>query len=101
MEKGLIRRIALGMALTGALAANSADVEQRAETLVDAMTLVEQIQLLRPLAATSFQFAPGANTFPETLRKPLPEGAIGSAGLLPPARSCSSPRTISIWPTVS
>ena len=71
------------MALAGALAANSAEVEQRAEKLVDSMTLEEQIQLLRPLAATSFQFAPGANTFPETLRKPLPDGAIGSAGFVP------------------
>lgn len=60
-----------------------ADPDARAAQIVDAMTLAEQIQLLRPLAATSFQFAPGANTFPADLRKPLPSGAIGSAGFIP------------------
>jgi beta-glucosidase len=59
------------------------DADRRAAELVDAMTLEEQIQLLRPLAATSFQFAPGANTFPEGMRKPPPPGAIGSAGFVP------------------
>jgi beta-glucosidase len=60
-----------------------AEAHQRAAKIVDAMTLDEQIQLLRPLAATSFQFAPGANSFPEQLRKPPPPGAIGSAGFVP------------------
>lgn len=60
-----------------------AEADRRAARLVDAMTLEEQIQLLRPLAATSFQFAPGANTFPEGSRTPPPPGAISSAGYVP------------------
>lgn len=86
--------IVVGFSLVGSLAAHFspaeasrpitwAEADQRAAKIVDAMTLEEQIQLLRPLAATSFQFAPGANTFPETMRKPSPPGAIGSAGFVP------------------
>jgi beta-glucosidase len=59
------------------------DADRRAARIVDSMTLDEQIQLLRPLAATSFQYAPGANSFPETMRKAPPEGAISSAGFVP------------------
>lgn len=60
-----------------------ADADRRAARIVDSMTTQELIQLLRPLAATSFQFAPGANTFPTTLRKAPPAGAISSAGFVP------------------
>lgn len=47
------------------------------------MTLDEQIQLVRSIKATSFQFAAGANTFPEASRKPPPPGALSSAGFVP------------------
>lgn len=57
--------------------------DRRAAELVDAMTLEEQIHLLRPLAATTYQFAPGANSFPEGMRAPAPPGAISSAGFIP------------------
>ncbi len=59
------------------------EADRRAASIVDAMTIDEQIQLLRPLAATSFQFAAGANTFPEGMRAPPPPGAISSAGYVP------------------
>jgi beta-glucosidase len=62
----------------------SAALDRRAQALVAAMTLAEKLQLLRPLAATSFQFAPGANTFPEGARKPPPAGALSSAGYVAP-----------------
>lgn len=60
------------------------EADRRAAKLVDAMTLEEQLQLIRPLAATSYQFAPGANSFPEGMRTPPPAGAISSAGYVPP-----------------
>lgn len=63
---------------------SDAEADQRAAALVDAMTLEEQIQLVRPLAATSFQWAPGANSFPEGMLEPPPPGAISSAGFVPP-----------------
>lgn len=71
--------------LTGAAktADLSSDPDARAAKLVDAMTLEEQIQLLRPLAATSYQMAPGANSFPEGMVKPPPAGALSSAGFIP------------------
>lgn len=62
---------------------SNAEVDRRAAKLVDAMTLEEQLQLLRPIAATSYQFAPGANSFPEGMRTPPPVGAISSAGYVP------------------
>lgn len=68
---------------TEAPAVADAVADRRAARIVDAMTLEEQIVLLRPVAATSYQFAPGANTFPEGMRAPPPKGAIGSAGYLP------------------
>lgn len=63
---------------------SDAAADRRAAKLVDAMTLEEQLQLIRPLAATSYQFAPGANSFPEGMRTPPPAGAISSAGYMPP-----------------
>lgn len=63
---------------------SDAEADRRAARLVDAMTLEEQLQLIRPLAATSYQFAPGANSFPEGMRTPPPVGAISSAGYVPP-----------------
>ncbi|MEH0194210.1 glycoside hydrolase family 3 C-terminal domain-containing protein [Caulobacter sp. CCNWLY153] len=63
---------------------SSAEADRQARRLVAAMTTEEKLQLLRPLAATSFQMAPGANTFPEGTRKPPPPGAISSAGYVPP-----------------
>jgi beta-glucosidase len=60
------------------------DVDARAARLVDAMTLDEQISLLRPLAAFSLAAAPGADKIPAMMRGPLPPGAIGSAGFVPP-----------------
>jgi beta-glucosidase len=63
-------------------AVSAEEADRRAAALVDAMTLEEQIQLLRPLAATSYQYAPGAETFPAESRKP-PPGSISSAGYLP------------------
>lgn len=62
---------------------SEAEADRRAAKLVDAMTLEEQLQLIRPLAATSYQFAPGANSFPEGMRTPPPPGAISSAGYVP------------------
>lgn len=62
---------------------SDAEADRRAAKLVDAMTLEEQLQLIRPLAATSYQFAPGANSFPEGMRTPPPAGAISSAGYVP------------------
>ena len=67
-----------------AQAVSDAEADRRAARLVDAMTLEEQLQLLRPVAATSYQFAPGANSFPEGMRTPPPAGAISSAGYVPP-----------------
>lgn len=82
--------VAMGTAIAlaaGAAAAQpvdaSADVEARARKIVDAMTLAEQIHLLRPVGATSYQMAAGANSFPEGMRTPPPSGAISSAGFLP------------------
>lgn len=63
---------------------SSTEADRQARRLVAAMTTQEKFQLLRPLAATSFQMAPGANTFPEGTRKPPPPGAISSAGYVPP-----------------
>jgi beta-glucosidase len=87
----LARALACALPLTTAASsaspgvlASPTEAGRRAAEIVEGMTLDEQIQLLRPLAATSFQFAPGANSFPEALRKPLPSGAIGSAGYVPP-----------------
>ncbi len=59
--------------------------EQRAEALVDAMTLDEQIGLLGSLHASSLldiadQLPPG---FDKTKLKPKPPGAVGSAGFVP------------------
>lgn len=62
---------------------SDAEADRRAAVIVDAMTIEEQIQMLRPLAATSFQYAPGANSFPEEMRAPPPPGALSSAGFLP------------------
>lgn len=67
----------------GASRIDAAEADRRAAAIVDAMTLDEQIQLLRPLAATSYQYAPGANTFPEGMRTAPPPGAISSAGYVP------------------
>lgn len=68
---------------TSSQGGSDAAIDRRAAKIVDAMTLQEQVQLIAPLGATSFQFAPGANTFPEGSRKPAPPGAIGSAGYVP------------------
>lgn len=62
---------------------SDAEADRRAAAIVDAMTIEEQIQMVRPLAATSFQYAPGANSFPEGMRAPPPKGALSSAGFLP------------------
>lgn len=61
---------------------SSAEADRRAARIVDAMTLEEQIHLLHPIAATSYQLAPGADSFPAGMRKPPPPGAISSAGYL-------------------
>ncbi|MBM7124426.1 glycoside hydrolase family 3 protein [Dyella flava] len=59
--------------------------DQRAAKLVDAMTLDEQIALLRPvdgasLASLGIQLPP---SIPAWMRQPKPAGAIGSAGYVP------------------
>jgi beta-glucosidase len=74
-----------------AVSVSLVDADRRARKIVAAMTLEEKIQLLRPLAATSFQLAPGANTFPEGTRKPPPPGAISSAGYVPPIKRLNWP----------
>ena len=62
---------------------SDAEADRRTAVIVDGMTLEEQIQLVRPMAATSFQYAPGANSFPEGMRAPPPPGALSSAGYVP------------------
>lgn len=87
------RRIVLAAVILTGLASSGAaeggrhvsiaEADRRAAKIVDAMTLDDQLQLILPVAATSYQFAPGANSFPEGMRKPPPPGAIGSAGYVP------------------
>lgn len=55
--------------------------DTRAAALVDAMTLEEQISLLRPLSAISLAGL-GAD-LPPQLTAPIPSGAIGSAAYVP------------------
>ncbi len=59
--------------------------DRRAALLVDAMTLDEQISILRPLSATTLLSlgAPLPPTIPAFLRQPKPAGAIGSAAFAP------------------
>lgn len=59
------------------------DPDARAAQIVDAMTLEERIQLLRPLESTTFERAPGASAFPAKFIKPLPPGALSSAAFVP------------------
>ena len=63
----------------------SLPAEKRAELMVDAMTLEEQISLLRPLYGLSladlgFPLPPGA---PAWMKAPKPDGALGSAAYAP------------------
>lgn len=59
--------------------------DQRAALMVDAMTLDEQISILRPLAASSLLSlgVPLPAAIPPSLRQPKPQGAIGSAAFAP------------------
>lgn len=59
-----------------------AEADRRAARIVDEMTLEEQIHLLHPVGATSYQLAPGAGSFPPAMRKAPPAGAISAAGYL-------------------
>ncbi len=57
-------------------------VDVRASSLVDAMTLDEQISLLRPVSGVSLAHLEGGLPpgFPAYLTAPMPPGALGSAG---------------------
>lgn len=59
--------------------------DQRAALMVDAMTLDEQISILRPLAASSLLSlgVPLPPSIPPSLRQPKPKDAIGSAAFAP------------------
>lgn len=68
-------------------------VDQRATELVDAMTLDEQIALLRPVSGGSLASLgiPLPPSIPPSMRKPKPAGAIGSAGYVPATPSVGFP----------
>lgn len=78
---------AVAMLIAGAAHAQppAGDVDARAAKLVDAMSLDEQISLLRPLPATTLANlgVPLPPQVPAWLRQPMPKGAIGSAAFVP------------------
>lgn len=78
---------------TAAHAQAVADPEARAKALVDAMTLDEQIGLMRTqagfgLLSLGIQLPPSV---PESMRKSTPPGALGSAGYVPAVERVGMP----------
>lgn len=73
------------LAAPQASAEGSASVEDRAAAMVDAMTLEEQISLLKTESGASLLSlgVPLPSTIPEAMRRPKPEGALGTAGFNP------------------
>jgi len=69
----------------GAALAQASDPDARAKAMVDAMTLDEQIGLLRTQAGFGLLSLgiPLPPTVPESMRKATPPGALGSAGYVP------------------
>ena len=68
----------------GAALAQVADADARAKAMVDAMTLDEQISLLRTQAGFGLLSLgiPLPASVPESMRKTTPPGALGSAGFV-------------------
>jgi len=58
-------------------------IDMRAARLVDAMTLAEQVQLLRTLDTYAVANGSKEELIPADMRRPKPPGAIGSAGFIP------------------
>jgi beta-glucosidase len=69
----------------GAALAQVADPDARAKAMVDAMTLDEQIGLLRTQAGFGLLSlgVPLPPSIPQSMRKATPPGALGSAGYVP------------------
>ncbi len=69
----------------GAALAQVSDPDSRAKAMVDAMTLDEQIGLLRTQAGFGLLSLgiPLPPSVPESMRKSTPPGALGSAGFVP------------------
>lgn len=67
----------------GATSAAEAAIDARASRLVDAMTLAEQVQLLRTLDTFAVANGGKEELIPAAMRRPKPPGAIGSAGFIP------------------
>ncbi|HEU4959152.1 MAG TPA: glycoside hydrolase family 3 C-terminal domain-containing protein [Sphingomonas sp.] len=65
--------------------AEAAQIDARAAAMVDRMTLDEQISLLRAESGASLASLgiPLPASLPEEMRKPKPEGAVGTAGYVP------------------
>jgi beta-glucosidase len=63
----------------------TATIDARAAAMVDRMTLDEQISLLRVESGASLASLgiPLPDSLPEPMRKPKPEGAVGTAGYVP------------------
>lgn len=64
---------------------NTATIDARADQIVDAMTLAEQISLTRTKAGGSLLDlgAPLPPSIPESMRIAKPEGSLGTAGFVP------------------
>ncbi len=76
-----------------AQAVSDAEADRRAARLVDAMTLEEQLQLLRPVAATSYQFAPAPTASRKACVPRRPPARSARRAMSPPSRGSN-------WPAV-
>ncbi len=77
----------------GAALAQASDPDARAKAMVDAMTLDEQIGLLRTQAGFGLLSlgVPLPPSVPESMRKATPPGALGSAGYVPAVERVGMP----------
>jgi len=77
----------------GAALAQVSDPDARARAMVDAMTLDEQIGLLRTQAGFGLLSlgVPLPASIPESMRKATPPGALGSAGYVPAVERVGMP----------
>jgi beta-glucosidase len=90
---GLLLMTSTLAASGAALAQTVGDPDARAKAMVDAMTLDEQIGLLRTQAGFGLLSlgVPLPPSVPESMRKSTPPGALGSAGYVPPVERVGMP----------
>ncbi len=84
---------AAGAALAQVASSEALGPDARAKTMVDAMTLDEQIGLLRTQAGFGLLSlgVPLPPSIPQSMRKATPPGALGSAGYVPPVERVGMP----------